>query len=81
MPGWTELIDLAFAEIRACAVPSPQVTRRVLAGLDDLLGAVPEDRREPLIRHRTLLTRAVVRAVPETADRAFALQPDRQGIG
>ncbi|MFD3310450.1 DUF2254 domain-containing protein [Streptomyces sp. NPDC058694] len=81
VPGWTELVDLGFTEIRGCAVASPQVTRRLLAGLDDLLGAVPEDRRAPLVRHRTLLTQAVERAVPEAADRAFALHPDRQGIG
>ncbi|MEU9881873.1 DUF2254 domain-containing protein [Streptomyces phaeochromogenes] len=81
VPGWTELVDLAFTEIRGCAVASPQVTRRLLAGLDDLLGAVPEDRRAPLVRHRTLLTQAVERTVPEAADRAFALHPDRQGIG
>ncbi|MCX4562373.1 DUF2254 domain-containing protein [Streptomyces phaeochromogenes] len=81
VPGWTELVDLAFSEIRGCAVASPQVTRRLLAGLDDLLGAVAEGRREPLVRHRTLLTQAVERAVPEAADRAFALHPDRQGIG
>ncbi|MGX1911914.1 DUF2254 domain-containing protein [Streptomyces phaeochromogenes] len=81
VPGWTELVDLAFTEIRGCAVSSPQVTRRLLAGLDDLLGAVAEDRREPLVRHRTLLTQAVERTVPEAANRAFALHPDRQGIG
>ncbi|WP_405542321.1 DUF2254 domain-containing protein [Streptomyces phaeochromogenes] len=81
VPDWTELVDLAFTEIRGCAVSSPQVTRRLLAGLDDLLGAVPEDRRAPLVRHRTLLTQAVERTVPEAADRAFALHPNRQGIG
>ncbi|MDQ0948331.1 putative membrane protein [Streptomyces phaeochromogenes] len=81
VPGWTDLVDLAFTEIRGCAVSSPQVTRRLLAGLDDLLGAVSEDRRAPLVRHRTLLTQAVERTVPEAADRAFALHPDRQGIG
>ncbi|MEU9957859.1 DUF2254 domain-containing protein [Streptomyces sp. NPDC050982] len=81
VPGWTELVDLGFTEIRGCAVSSPQVTRRLLAGLDDLLGAVSEDRRAPLVRHRTLLTQAVERTVPEAADRAFALHPDRQGIG
>ncbi|MEV0554588.1 DUF2254 domain-containing protein [Streptomyces sp. NPDC050597] len=81
VPGWTDLVDLAFTEIRGCAVSSPQVTRRLLAGLDDLLGAVSEDRRAPLVRHRTLLTQAVERTVPEASDRAFALHPDRQGIG
>ncbi|MEV7208118.1 MULTISPECIES: DUF2254 domain-containing protein [unclassified Streptomyces] len=81
VPGWTELVDLGFAEVRACAVGSPQVTRRLLAGLDDLLLLVPPERRAPLLRHRELLRQAVERIAPTPADRAFALRPDRQGIG
>ncbi|MFG2312280.1 DUF2254 domain-containing protein [Streptomyces sp. NPDC048566] len=81
VPGWTELVDLGFAEIRACAVDSPQVTRRLVAGIDDLLLVTPKERREPLVRHRTLLVEAVQLAVAEPADRGFALRPDRQGIG
>jgi uncharacterized membrane protein len=81
VPGWTELVDLGFAEVRACAAGTPQVTRRLLAGLDDLLLLVPPERREPLLRHRELLRQAVERTAPTPADRAFALVPDRQGIG
>ncbi|MFH8758068.1 DUF2254 domain-containing protein [Streptomyces atroolivaceus] len=81
VPGWTDLVDLAFEEIRWCAAASPQVTRRLLAGLDDLLLLATEERREPLLRHRALLVEAVERTVPEAAARAFALHPDRQGIG
>ncbi|MFC5173159.1 DUF2254 domain-containing protein [Streptomyces mutomycini] len=81
VPGWTDLVDLAFEEIRWCAAASPQVTRRMLAGLDDLLLLAPEERREPLHRHRALLVEAVERTVPGAAGRAFALRPDRQGIG
>ncbi len=81
VPGWTALVDLGFTEIRGCAVGTPQVTRRLLAGLDDLALLVSEERRAPLMRHRALLVQAVERGVPEGADRAFALQPDRQGIG
>ncbi|MCX5386646.1 DUF2254 domain-containing protein [Streptomyces sp. NBC_00083] len=81
VPGWADLVDLAFAEMRLCAVGSPQVTRRIMAGLDDLLWLVPPERRGPLLRHRGLLVQAVVLAVPEAAERAFALEPDRQGIG
>ncbi|AZM74443.1 DUF2254 domain-containing protein [Streptomyces sp. KPB2] len=81
VPGWTDLVDLGFAEVRACAVGSPQVTRRLLAGLDDLLLLVPPERRAPLLRHRELLRQAVERTAPTPADRAFALRPDRQGIG
>ncbi|MFI6120777.1 DUF2254 domain-containing protein [Streptomyces sp. NPDC051064] len=81
VPGWTDLVDLAFEEIRWCAAASPQVTRRLLAGLDDLLLLASEERKEPLLRHRVLLVEAVERTVPEAAGRAFALRPDRQGIG
>ncbi|MFE1287896.1 DUF2254 domain-containing protein [Streptomyces sp. NPDC058751] len=81
VPGWTELVDLGFAEIRGCAVGTPQVTRRLVAGLDDLAAIAPADRLGPLLRHRALLVEAVERSVPEPSDRAFALHPDRQGIG
>ncbi len=81
VPDWTALADLGFTEIRGAAIGNPQVTRRMLAGLDDLLLLVPEGRREPLLRHRELLAQAVERSVPEAADRTFALLPDRQGIG
>ncbi|AXE89945.1 DUF2254 domain-containing protein [Streptomyces sp. Go-475] len=81
VPGWTELVDLGFAEVRGCAAGSPQVSRRMLAGLDDLLLLAPPERREPLLRHRELLRQAVARTAPTAADRAFALRPDRQGIG
>ncbi|MCT9139186.1 DUF2254 domain-containing protein [Streptomyces violarus] len=81
VPGWTELVDLGFTEVRGCAIGSPQVSRRMLAGLDDLLLLVPAERREPLLRHRDLLRQAVDQAEPTPSDRAFALRPDRQGIG
>ncbi|MCC2276952.1 DUF2254 domain-containing protein [Streptomyces sp. ET3-23] len=81
LPGWTDLVDLGFTEIRGCATEQPQVTRRLIAGLDDLLHLAPEERRPPLERHRALLTQAVERAVPAAAERDFAVLPDRQGIG
>lgn len=81
VPDWQDLVDLGLAEIRGCAAAHPQVTRRMLAGIDDLLLLAPEGRRAPLLRHRALLEQAVERQVPEAADRDFALLPDRQGIG
>ncbi|MEV5102125.1 DUF2254 domain-containing protein [Streptomyces massasporeus] len=81
VPDWTELVDLGFTEVRGCAVGSPQVSRRMLAGLDDLLLLAPPERREPLLRHRELLRQAVGLAAQTTSDRDFALRPDRQGIG
>ncbi|KOV92653.1 hypothetical protein ADK65_34320 [Streptomyces sp. NRRL B-1140] len=81
VPGWTELVDLGFTEARGCAVGNPQVSRRMLAGLDDLLLLAPPERREPLLRHRELLRQAVALAAATAPDRDFALRPDRQGIG
>lgn len=81
VPGWTDLVDLGFEEVRRCASDSPQVTRRLPAGIDDLLLLAPPGRRQPLVRHRALLTQAVERTVRDAAEREFALLPDRQGIG
>ncbi|MFJ7341748.1 DUF2254 domain-containing protein [Streptomyces sp. NPDC101110] len=81
VPGWTELVDLGLTETRGCAVGNPQVSRRMLAGLDDLLLLAPPERREPLLRHRELLRQAVGLAAANAPDRDFALRPDRQGIG
>ncbi|MFF8938153.1 DUF2254 domain-containing protein [Streptomyces paradoxus] len=81
VPGWTELVDLGFTEVRACAPGNPQVCRRMLAGLDDLILLAPPERREPLRRHRELLRQAIDLTAPSPADRDFALHPDRQGIG
>ncbi|MEV0275703.1 DUF2254 domain-containing protein [Streptomyces sp. NPDC050610] len=81
LPEWTDLVDLGFSEIRGCVEGNPQVSRRMMAALDDLWWLADEERRVPLARHRALLVQAVERTVPEAADRAFALRPDRQGIG
>ncbi len=81
VPGWVDLVDLGFEEIRRCATDSPQVTRRLLAGIDDLALLAGPERQGPLLRHRALLVQAVERTMPEAAEREFALLPDRQGIG
>ncbi|MEU9236004.1 DUF2254 domain-containing protein [Streptomyces subrutilus] len=80
-PDWENVVDLGLGEIRVAAVAHAQVTRRMFAGIDDLLEVVPHHRAEPLLRHRTLLELAVNQTLTHPADRAFALQPDRQGIG
>ncbi|MGW6208625.1 DUF2254 domain-containing protein [Streptomyces sp. NPDC055089] len=81
VPEWADLVDLGFEEIRRCATDSPQVTRRLLAGIDDLVALTGPERQGPLLRHRALLVQAVERTVPDAAERDFALLPDRQGIG
>ncbi|MEW2413118.1 DUF2254 domain-containing protein [Streptomyces sp. NPDC046866] len=81
LPSWPELLDLALTEIRDYGVGSVQVTRRIAACLDDLEQLAPPERREPVRRHRDLLEEAVWTAAPSPLRAAFALQPDRQGIG
>ncbi|MFJ2743443.1 DUF2254 domain-containing protein [Streptomyces sp. NPDC087440] len=81
VPTWTDLVDLGLTEIRGVVAGNPQVSRRMVAGLDDLLLLAPAERREVLERHRALLVEVVERTVPDAADREFALTADRQGIG
>ncbi|BFV60536.1 hypothetical protein KCMC57_up56400 [Kitasatospora sp. CMC57] len=81
IPDWQCTVDLAFTEIRICGGGQPQVSRRLAAALDDLLRITPEARRPPLLAQRDLLERAVAEHVPAPGNRAFALAPDRQGIG
>ncbi|GAA2596529.1 MULTISPECIES: hypothetical protein [Streptomyces] len=42
---------------------------------------VPPERRAPLLGHRELPRQTVERNAPPPADRAFALLPDRRGVG
>lgn len=81
LPSWPELLDLALTEVRDYGIGSAQITRRIAACLDDLERLAPPDRREPVRRQRDLLEEAVhtTAATPQRA--AFALRPDRQGIG
>ncbi|WP_025272757.1 DUF2254 domain-containing protein [Haloglycomyces albus] len=78
---WTALVELAFTEIRTYGASSPQVTRRLTAALNDLIRMCPTDRREALHHQLALLRADVNTAMPTTADSAYALTPDRQGIG
>ncbi|GGM53593.1 hypothetical protein GCM10012275_25800 [Longimycelium tulufanense] len=81
LPGWDSLIDLAFTEILLYGVTSPQVTRRMVAALIDLVEHAPEDRRATLERHLGHVREAVEAAIPDEMMRTFGLTPDRQGIG
>lgn len=81
LPCWDRLVRLGCTEIRRCGADSPQVTRRLLAGLDDLAGTLPEDRRPVLSEQRILLVEAVQAAVPNLDEREVSLRPDREGLG
>ena len=67
-------------EIRQAGARSPQVARRLRASLEDLRASAPGERIHVLDEQIELLEEEVRRVVPE-AELAFALEPDRQGIG
>lgn len=79
---WDAYVALAFNEIRLAGASSPQVTRRLLAAIDDLVEIAPADRRPALLDQRQLLDEVAAHdeGVPRR-DRAFALTPDPHGIG
>ncbi|GIG56345.1 hypothetical protein Lfu02_07170 [Longispora fulva] len=81
VPDFASLTRLAFTEIRRYGADAPQVSRRLLAALDDLAVILPPELTGVVAAHRELLAAAVRRAVPAGAELAIALTPDRQGLG
>lgn len=79
--AWTQLVELAFTEVRRYGAGSPQVTRRMLAGLEDLAETLPEGRQSALAEQRELLVAAVAAETTSSNERRIALRPDRQGLG
>jgi uncharacterized membrane protein len=80
MLRWDGYVRLAFDEIRLAAPAYPQVTRRLVAAIEDLKTIAPLDRHPPLARQLRLLERAVRQTLSEE-DADAALVPDVQGIG
>lgn len=78
---WNAYVHLAFVEIRIAGVNSPQITRRLIAALDDLLAIAPAERRDVLHEQRDLLRASVDHAADDDRLAAFALTGDVQGIG
>jgi uncharacterized membrane protein len=78
--SWDAYVHLAFDEIRQAGASTPQVARRLRASLEDLRAIAPAERIPVLDEQMALLEEEVRRVVPE-AELAFALAPDRQGIG
>ena len=78
--SWEAYLHLAFDEIRQAGAGSPQVARRLRASLEDLRDYAPAERVPAIEQQLDMLEQEVRRVVPE-AELAYALEPDRQGIG
>jgi len=79
--NWNAYVHLAFDEIRIAGARSPQVTRRLMAALEDLHQIAPPERRSVLELQLKLLCDGVSEIDVVERDRKFALVPDVQGIG
>lgn len=79
--SWEAYVRLAFEEIRLAGAGSPQVTRRLMAALRDLRSLVADDRAAAVDEQIQLLEAAAESALEESADVAFALTEDREGMG
>lgn len=81
MPAWRDYVSLACDEIRFYGTAAFQVTRRLKAMLEDLIAALPEERRAPLAHELAVLEREVPRRLGDSADQRRAWVADRQGLG
>ncbi|HSI32922.1 MAG: DUF2254 domain-containing protein [Phycisphaerae bacterium] len=80
-PGWNDFVVLAVIEVRQYGVTSIQVARRMRAMLDDLIQAVPPERRPILEEQKRLLDTGIVRNFSDAEDRTRATTGDLQGVG
>jgi uncharacterized membrane protein len=80
-PDWEDFVQLAVTEIRHFGSYSIQVARRLRAMLENLIRALPEQRRSVLRRELSLLAKTSERSFPEPEDRALAEVSDSQGVG
>lgn len=80
IPSWSDVVLLGLLEIMTFGIGQPQVTRRLVVLLDDLLADVPDDRREVLNQLKAELIRRV-EATTDAETAQIALRADRQGLG
>ncbi len=78
---WDDYVVLAFEEIRLAGATSPQVSRRLVAALQDLLDVAPPDRHRELERQLRLLRAGAEASVEPGDELSFDLRPDPLGIG
>jgi uncharacterized membrane protein len=81
-PGWSDVLDLAFDEIRAYGAPSVQVCRRMRAALEDLRASTAPERHAHIAEQLARLDAAVALAHADgSPERELAFGADRTGIG
>jgi uncharacterized membrane protein len=81
-PDWSDLLELAFDELRSYGVQSVQVCRRLRAALEDLRATTPPIRHALLDEHLRRLQASILLAFPEgSPDLELALGTDRLGLG
>jgi len=78
---WPDVIELAFVEIRQFGSGATQITRRLLAGFDELLRDLPEDRHAAIRAQREAVTHRVEQMSTNSGDMVTALRPDSMGLG
>lgn len=78
---WEPMVELAFSEIRQFSGRSLQVTRRMMAALEDLEDVALEERRGALKTERRLLQQSIADSFDNGRDRELAGHADPQGVG
>ncbi|MBW3588810.1 MAG: DUF2254 domain-containing protein [Actinobacteria bacterium] len=78
---WDALVLLAFGELRQFVGGSLQVTRRMIAALDDLATVAWPERRVALEAERSLLLKVINDSFASSHDREAAAEADQQGVG
>lgn len=81
-PGWEDVLDLAFDEIRAYGASSVQICRRLRAALEDLRAATAPSRHAAIDVQVARLEASIAASHPAgSPDRILAQSADRTGIG
>ncbi len=78
---WDAYVHLAFDEIRLAGAGSPQVSRRLIAALTDLIDYAPSDRRPALVEQLDLLTEQICHLSRDSRDLRRSSVADGQGLG
>ena len=80
-PNWDDFVNLACTELRRYGADSIQVVRRLRAMIENLIRALPEDRRAALETQLALLDHVITAIYTLPEELALARATDSQGLG